>query len=158
MTCSARSFALAAIGSPAPAGRVPLIGIVQARSPRVCRKSSGVAETIDQPSPWSACAHVRPQRREGGLERPRRAGERRPQVLDEVHLVDVAAADRGAHVLDRGRVIGRASRWRERAGRERPRARAPGSSAGRTRQAASGSGHGSGGCGSCTPAMLAASP
>ena len=45
------------------AGRVPLIGIVRARSPRVCRKSSGVAETIDQPSPWRACAQAAPSGR-----------------------------------------------------------------------------------------------
>ena len=54
------SLPLAAMGSVASAGRVPLIGLVQTRSPRVRRKSSGVAETIDQPSPCIAAAHSAP--------------------------------------------------------------------------------------------------
>ena len=60
ITCSARSLPLAAIGSVESAGRVPLIGIVHTRSPRVRRKSSGVAETIDQPSPCIAAANSAP--------------------------------------------------------------------------------------------------
>jgi hypothetical protein len=50
----------------------------------------------------------RPQRSEGGSERERVTAELGPQVLDEVHLVDVALVNRVAHRLDRGCVGRRA--------------------------------------------------
>src|SRR5712691_2174290 len=46
----------------------------------------------------------RPQRREGSRERADLAVERRFEVLDEIHLVDVTARDRGVHVVDRRRI------------------------------------------------------
>ena len=105
ITCSARSLPLAAIGSVESAGRVPLIGIVQTRSPRVRRKSSGVAETIDQPSPCIAARELGAERRQRPLDPRRVALERRAHVLDEVHLVDVAAPDRSLHLGDRRRML-----------------------------------------------------
>ena len=121
ITCSARSFALAAIGSPGPAGRVPLIGMVRAMSPRVCRKSSGVAETIDQPSPCRAWAHSAPSGVSAASSACAEPGKRRPQVLHQVDLVDVAPPDGRPHLLDRRRVLRRAPGGDEGAGRERPR-------------------------------------
>ncbi len=59
--------------------------------------------------PAVACERLRLERTQR-RERARQAGgiavERRAQVLDEVHLVDVALRDRRAHRLDRGRVLG----------------------------------------------------
>ena len=149
ITCSAASFAPS---TSIPAGRVPLIGIVTSRRPRRARKSSGEAETIVQPAPANGRGCERAQRRERGGERRRVAGERRREVLDEIHLVDVAARDRGAHRLDRrgvalvvpaplplAELVARRCETR------------PGPAAGRIRQASSGSGHGSGGAGEPRP-------
>ncbi len=52
----------------------------------------------------------RSQGREAGGKRTRIAGERCPQVLDEVDLIHVAAADRGPDLLDRPAVLGRRPR------------------------------------------------
>ena len=100
--CSAASFASS---TSSPSGRVPLIGIVQTRSPRRARKSSGEAETIVQPCAGERPRVERPQRRERGREARRVALERRRQVLHEVDLVHVAALDRPAGLADGGRVV-----------------------------------------------------
>ena len=88
-------------------GRVPLMGIVQTLRPRRARKSSGDAETIAQPSLASGARLERPSGARRGREPGRVAGERRREVLDEVHLVDVAARDRRPHELDGARVLRR---------------------------------------------------
>ena len=91
--------------------------------------------------------HERPQRRKRLGERHRIALERRREMLDEVDLVDVAARDRRAHGLDRGRVglVGPAPL--PLAEPEAHRLAWRGSRSGRMRQARTGSGHGSGGVG-----------
>ena len=146
ITCSAASFSDSRSSPWTPAGRVPLIGFVQTRSPRRARKSSGEPETIAQPSPASGVGWSgRSGARRGG-EPGRIALERRAQVLDEVDLVDVAARDRVLDGLDRGRVAlvvpgALATRRSGRAGSGE--ARPPGW----IRAARSGSRHGSGGSG-----------
>ena len=89
----------------APSGRVPLIGFVQTRRPRLERKSSGEAETTAQPSPASGARLERPKRRERSREPGRVAAERRGQMLDEVDLVDVAGRDRRPNALDGSAVL-----------------------------------------------------
>ena len=101
---------LGAVGDRAAAprpGRVPLIGIVSTHRPCVRRNSSGEADTTDHPSPCKSIAHAPATGASRGSSAPRIARERRPQVLDEVDLVDVAAADRGPRGVDRGAVLGR---------------------------------------------------
>ena len=93
-----------------PGGRVPLIGIVQTRRPRRARKSSGEAETIAQPSPTSGRGASGRSGASARRERRRVAAERRREVLDEVHLVDVAGGDRVANGLDRSARTRRRSR------------------------------------------------
>ena len=101
--CSAASFSSS---TSSPSGRVPLIGRVTSRSPRRARKSSGDAETIAQPSPVSGRGCSGRSGASAVGERARVAGERRAQVLHEIHLVDVAARDRRAHRVDRRGVVG----------------------------------------------------
>ena len=71
------------------------------RRPRRSRKSSGDADTIAHPSPANGSRLYGFSAREAGGERARVARERRGEVLDEVDLVDVAARDRLAHLVDR---------------------------------------------------------
>ena len=92
----------------------------------------------------------RAQLPELGRERARLARERRGQMLDEVHLVDVATRDRLTDALDRSLVLLRSPGRVPRSDDEalmalRLDVRA--SPLARTRQAASGSGQGSGGGG-----------
>ena len=82
---------------------------------------------------------------EGQRERGRIARERRREVLDEVHLVDVAAGDRRAHRPDRGGVALVVPAALPLPDLVAGRRDARGCSTGRTRQARTGSGHGSGG-------------
>ena len=106
ITCSAASFSDARSSAAPPRGRVPLIGIVRIRSPRRARKSSGEADTTAQSSVTNASGW-------SGRSGARRAAsargspaKRRLQVLDEVDLVDVAARDRRANLVDRDAVLG----------------------------------------------------
>ena len=100
ITCSAASFADAWSSAAPPAGRVPLIGQVRTWRPRRSRKSSGDAETIAHPSPANGlgCSGLSPARRAASA--PGSPREGRGEVLDEVDLIDVAAGDRLAHLVD----------------------------------------------------------
>ena len=144
--CSAASFSDARRSSLAERARALDRQRPDRAGPGAARKTSGEAETIAQPSPasgsgWSGRSGARRCRE------PRRVAlERRREVLDEVHLVDVAAPDRGAHGLDRVRVV----RGGPASAPTSPISYAPGAGAllaSRIRQAASGRRHGSGGAG-----------
>ena len=110
ITCSARSLPLAAIGSVESAGRVPLMGIVHTRSPRVRRKSSGVARDDRPAVAVHRSRELGAQRSQRPLDAGRVTPKRRTQVLHEVHLVDVAPPDGALRLGDRGRVLRRRPR------------------------------------------------
>ena len=99
--CSALSFSPS---TSMPAGRVPLIGDVTERRAAASEEELGRGGD-DRP----AGADERPglewvERCESRGETGRVAGERRGEVLHEVCLVEVAASDGGANLLDRARV------------------------------------------------------
>ena len=118
ITCSAASFSDARSSAAPPRGRVPLIGIVRIRSPRRARKSSGEAETTAQRSVTNASGWSGRRGARACRERMRVAGKRRMQVLDEIDLVDVAARDGVANLLDRAAVLPSRPRLLPHAGRE----------------------------------------
>ena len=100
-----------------------------------------------------AVAVERPRHeRASGASAPARAGrvaaERRRQVLDEVHLVDVAGGDRVATASTAAAYSASAHVRSHAPDPKAPPSQADGSSAGGSRTAAGGSGHGSGGAAS----------
>ena len=145
------------------AGRVPLIGIVH--EPVAAAGEEQLGRGGDDRPAVARRAAAAASGRSGasaGREPGRVAVERRREVLDEVHLVDVAARDRRAHRLDRGarsprrpasaptrrpgselvpvwhcagrgRIAAAASGQRARLGRRRPRARGAARRPGRSR-------------------------
>ena len=146
ITCSAASFSDSVSPAP-PAGRVPLIGIVQTRRPLRARKTSGEAETIAQPSPTNG---RRCSGRSGASLSAKPAGSPRngaercwtrftwytsPRAIASRTASTAAACSAGDQ------------RLLPLADREASRSRGS-SPSGRIRTAAGGSGHGSGGEGS----------
>ena len=157
ITCSAASFSDPRSSAAAPRGRVPLIGIVHTRSPRRARKSSGDAETTAQASVTNGRAEG------GGAERAERRahrvpGERRAEVLDEVHLVHVAARD-GGRTSSIAAPYSPAVHVRSQSPMRASQRRGGGGSPSRSLHAASGSaGQGSGGGGEASRRIACESP
>ena len=84
---------------------MPLIGQCERDCRAFCKSSpSGEAETIVHP-PRERRRLQRAERSQRIRDRERVTLELRPQVLDEVHLVDVTLVDRSPHGLDRRRVL-----------------------------------------------------